>query len=53
MEWEGVYWISLAEVADSSWGPVNIVMNLKFASYGGKYLTGCATMTFGRGTLLH
>jgi len=53
MEWVGVYWIAVAQVGDSSWAPVNRVMNLKFTSDGGRYLTGCATMSFSRGTLLH
>jgi len=28
MEWEGVYWISVAQVGDSSWASVNRGMNL-------------------------
>jgi hypothetical protein len=52
MEWEGVYWISLAQVGDSSWAAVNTVMNVKFTSDAGRYLTGSATMSFSKGTLL-
>ena len=48
-----MYWFAVAPVGDSSWARVKRVMNLKFTSDGGRYLTDCATMSFSRRALLH
>jgi hypothetical protein len=48
-DWEGgVDWIDLAQVRDTWWAVVNIVMKLQVPQNAGNFLTGFGTVSFPR-----